>query len=65
MAREDFISLRMSSEERQFLKDLAQKLERNESDTLRLAIRSLARRVDELAKKPAPDIYLKTSDIAS
>lgn len=43
MARLNTLSLRLSSEERQLLDGLAQRLQRSPSDTVRLLIREFAR----------------------
>jgi hypothetical protein len=61
MARRDLIAFRVDTSERETLKALAAKLERTESDTARLAIRSLARQLDAQPDPPTPSAQRKAA----
>lgn len=54
MARNDLIAFRVDPSERQLLKSLAAKVERTESDTVRFALRQLARQLDHAQVDPDP-----------
>ena len=53
MARQDFFTLRVNQAERRMLENLAERLQRTQSDAVRLLIREAAQQL--AAEPPTPD----------
>jgi hypothetical protein len=54
MSRTTLLTVRVNGDERRQIAELAERLERNQSDTVRLALRSLARQLDAQPEPPTP-----------
>lgn len=58
MDRADFFAMRVSVAERQLIAAVARKLERNESDTMRLLVREKARELGVMPAAPKDDRHV-------